>query len=90
MEPYDIELHALADESADVVGLEYDQALARARQELEAMQQYATAWDHCAGMPSAAYLDVLATLDRGEQPTVAQMHTLLAQDRVVAYLRHHT
>ena len=68
MEPYDVELHALACEIADVDGLDYDEALARARQELGDVYQYALDWDQC-----AAYLEVLVTLERSEQPTAAQL-----------------
>ncbi len=81
MEPYEIELHALACELADVDGLTYDEALARARQELRTVQQYARDWDAC-----ATYVEVLAVLERGEQPTVAQLATLMREDRVVTYL----
>jgi hypothetical protein len=81
MESYEIELHALACEIADVDGLEYDQALARACQELGNVQQYARDWDQC-----AAYLEVLVTLERSEQPTAAQLDRLLTEDRVVRYL----
>jgi hypothetical protein len=81
MEPYEIELHALACELADVDGLTYDEALARARQELRTVQQYARDWDAC-----ATYVEVLAVLERGEQPTVAQLNTLMREDRVVAYV----
>ncbi len=45
------------------------------------VEQYAHAWDQ-----GAAYLEVLATLNRGEQPTAAQLNALMTQDRVVAYL----
>ncbi len=81
MERYEIELHALACEIADVDGLTYDEALARARQHFSAMQEYAYVWDEC-----AAYLEVLATLRQGKQPTVAQLDALVTGDRVVTYL----
>ncbi len=81
MEPYDVELHALACEIADVDGLDYDEALARARQELRSVQQYARDWDQC-----AAYLEILTTLRRGDQPTAAQLNALMREDRVVAYV----
>ncbi len=81
MEPYEIELHALACELADVDGLTYDEALARARQELGNVQQYARDWDAC-----ATYVEVLAVLERGEQPTVAQLATPMRENRVVTYL----
>jgi hypothetical protein len=89
MELNNVELHALACEIADVDGLDYDQALERAHQELGDVQHYAVEWDKCASMPSAAYLDVLTTLERGEQPTAAQTAALLAQDHVVAYILQH-
>ncbi len=81
MDSYEIERHALACELADVDGLTYDEALARAREELGVVQQYADEWDQC-----AAYLEVLALLARGEPPTVAQLDALIAKDRVVAYV----
>ncbi len=81
MEPYDVKLHALACEIADVDGLDYDEALARARQELRSVQQYARDWDQC-----AAYLEILTTLRRGDQPTAAQLNALMREDRVVAYV----
>ncbi len=81
MEPDDIELHALACELADVDGLDYDEALARARHEHGNVQQYARDWDQC-----AAYLQVLTMLERGEQPTVAQLDALMMEDRVVRYV----
>ncbi len=59
-------------------GLDYDEALARARQELGTVQEYARDWDAC-----ATYLEVLTVLERGEQPTVAQLDTLMREDRVV-------
>jgi hypothetical protein len=84
MERYAVELHALACEIADVDGLTYDEALARARRELGAVEQYAHVWDQ-----GAAYLEVLTVLDRGERPTAAQLDTLMRQDRVVAYVLQH-
>ncbi len=81
MERYDIELHMLACEIADVDRLAYDEALARARQELGAVEQYAHAWDQ-----GAAYLEVLAMLERGKQPTAAQLDALMTEDRVVRYV----
>ena len=81
MQQDDVELHALACELADVDALDYDQALARARQQFGAVQEYAHAWDEC-----AAYLEVLTVLERGEQPTVAQLNTLMRADRVVRYV----
>ena len=81
MQQDDVELHALACELADVDELDYDQALARARQQFGAVQEYAHAWDEC-----AAYLEVLTVLERGEQPTVAQLNTLVTGDRVVRYV----
>ncbi len=81
MESYEIELHALACELADVDALDYDQALVRARQQLGAVQEYAHEWDEC-----AAYLEVLATLRQGKQPTAAQLDALMRADRVVRYV----
>ncbi len=81
MEGYDMELHALACEIADVDGLNYDEALACARRELSAVQHYVDVWDQC-----AVYLEVLATLERNERPTAAQLHRLLTKDRVVTYV----
>jgi hypothetical protein len=81
MESFEIELHALACEIADVDGLTYDEALIRARQELGNVQHYARERDQC-----VTYLEVLAVLERGEQPTVAQLATLMREDRVVIYL----
>ncbi len=80
MEQDDIELHTLAGEIADLDELEYADALERARQQLGAVQQYAYAWDEC-----AAYLEVLATLRRGERPTAAQFAALMTEDHVVTY-----
>ncbi len=71
MEQYDVELYTLASEIADLDGLEYDQALARARADLGDVQQYARAWDAATVAPSAAYLDALATLDQGGRLTPA-------------------
>ncbi len=45
------------------------------------MQQYARDWDAC-----ATYVEVLAVLERGEQPTVAQLATPMRENRVVTYL----
>jgi hypothetical protein len=81
MESCEIELHALACEIADVDGLNYDEALARACQQFGAVQEYAHEWDEC-----AAYLEVLATLCQGKQPTVAQLDALVTGDWVVTYL----
>ena len=81
MESYEIELHVLACEIADVDGLNYDEALARACHELGNVQQYARDWDQC-----AAYLQVLTVLERGDQPTAAQLDALMTQDRVVRYV----
>ncbi len=81
MESYEIELHTLACELTDVDGLTYDEALVRARQEIGNVQQYARDWDQC-----AAYLQVLTMLERGEQPTVAQLDALMMEDRVVRYV----
>ncbi len=81
MQQDDVELHALACEIADVDALDYDQALARARQQFGVMQEYAHEWDEC-----AAYLEVLATLRQGRQPTAAQLDALVTGDRVVAYV----
>ena len=79
-----IELHTLVCEIVDADGLTYDQALARARQELRSVQQYARDWDH-----GAAYLEVLAVLNRGEQPTAALLDALLQKDQVVRYVLLH-
>jgi hypothetical protein len=65
-------------------GLEYDHALEQARQELGAVQQYAHDWDAC-----AAYLEVLATLRRGERPTSTQLIALVTEDRVITYVLQH-
>ncbi len=81
MESYEVELHALACELADVDGLTYDEARARARQELRAVEQYAHAWDQ-----SAAYMEVWATLGRGERPSAAQLDVLMKRDRVIRYV----
>ncbi len=81
MEGYDVELHALACEIADVDGLDYDEALVRARHELGNVQQYAHEWDEC-----ATYLEILTTLRQGEQPTAAQLDALMTEDRVVRYV----
>ncbi len=81
MQQDDVELHALACELADVDALDYDQALARARQQFGAVQEYAHEWDEC-----AAYLEVLTTLRQGKQPTAAQLDALVTGDRVVAYV----
>ncbi len=53
MERYEVELHALACEIADVDGLAYDEALARARHELGDVYQYAADWDQCAAYGGA-------------------------------------
>ncbi len=84
MEQDDIELHTLAGEIADLDELEYADALERARQQLGAVQQYAYAWDEC-----AAYMEVLATLRRGERPTAAQLAALMTEDHVVTYVLQH-
>ncbi len=81
IELYEIELHALACELADVDGLDYNEALVRARHELGNVQQYAHEWDEC-----ATYLEILTTLRQGEQPTAAQLDALVTGDRVVTYL----
>jgi hypothetical protein len=81
MESFEIELHTLACEIADVDGLTYDEAQARARHGLGTVQEYARNWDQC-----ATYLEVLAVLERGEAPTAAPLDVLMTQDRVVTYL----
>ena len=89
MEQYDVELHTLASEIADVDGLNYAEALERAREELGDVQQYAAVWHAATVAASAAYLDALATLDQGGQLTHEQMHTLVIEDQVVCYLWQH-
>ena len=81
MQQDDIELHALACELADIDELNYDQALARARQQFGVVQEYAHEWDEC-----AAYLEVLTVLERGEVPTAAQLDALMMEDQVVRYV----
>ncbi len=76
MERYDMELHTLACEIADMDGLTYDEALARAHRELGAAEQYAHEWDQ-----GAAYLEVLGTLERGGAPTTAQLDTRMRAER---------
>ncbi len=75
MESYEVELHALACEIADVEGLDYDEALARARCELGTVQHYVDAWDQC-----AAYLEVLVLLKRGEYPPAALLNAFISDD----------
>jgi hypothetical protein len=84
MQQDDVELHTLASEIADLDGLEYDQALERARQQFGAVQEYAHEWDAC-----TAYLEVLATLRQGERPTFTQLIALIMEDRVITYVLQH-
>ncbi len=86
MERYDVELHTLASEIADVDGLDYDQALQRAREELGNVQQYAAAWDAATVAPSDHYIDALATLAQGTSLAPEQVCKLVRHDQVVRYI----
>jgi hypothetical protein len=48
------------------------------------VQEYAHEWAEC-----TAFLEVLATLRRGKQPTAVQLDALVTGDRVVAYVLQH-
>ncbi len=86
MKPYELELHALACEIADVDRLDYADALKRAREELHQVQQYAAVWDAATVAPSAPYLDALYTLAQGTPLTPDQVRNLFRQDQVVRFL----
>ena len=89
MERNEVELHAVAAEIADLDGVEYDQALAKAQHELEDVQQYARNWDQEAAVPSVEYLHALATLQQGARLTPEQVQALIMHDQVVRYLWRH-
>lgn len=89
MERNDVELHALACEIADLDGLDYNEALERARYELEGVQQYARSWNQRAVTPSTHYLDALVLLEHGGRLTPEQIQALLTDDPVVRYVRQY-